>query len=46
MLVLEAKFSEFESQLGHQMLRVGQVDPEGLISLTERGALPRPATKF
>jgi hypothetical protein len=27
-------------------LRVGQVDPEGLISLTERGALPRPATNF
>ncbi len=25
-------------------MRVGQVDPEGLISLTERGALPRPAT--
>ena len=28
------------------LLRVGQVDPDGLISHTERGALPRPATSF
>jgi hypothetical protein len=26
------------------MMQVGQVDPEGLISLTESGALPLPAS--
>jgi hypothetical protein len=29
-----------------KLLRVGQVDPNGLISHLERGALPRPATSF
>ena len=29
----------------YSLMRVDQVDPEGLISLTERGALPRPSSK-
>ena len=37
---------EFESLHSDQLWRVCQVDTEGLISLTERGALPRPATNF
>lgn len=28
------------------MTQVGQVDPEGLISLTESGALPLPASLY
>lgn len=37
--------SDWGSPVANKLQRVGQVDPNGLISRIERGALPRPATK-
>lgn len=36
----------FDNCKNKSLTQVGQVDPEGLISLTESGALPLPATNF
>lgn len=36
----------FDNCKNKSLTQVGQVDPEGLMSLTESGALPLPATNF